>query len=73
MSDLTICMKSGKIHNVNSEFKNINEMLKGTMPRYADASNWACFSLVEKDEFGNDNVLLDGKEIESFKYLGETK
>ena len=70
MSKLMICMKSGNIHIVNSEFKNIAEMLEGTMPKTINGSNWCCFSLTESDEYGNNNILIDGKEIETFKYLG---
>lgn len=68
MSKLMICMKSGNNYIVNSPFKNINEMLEGTIP---NQNNWSCFSLAEKDENGNDNVLVSSNEIEAFKYLGE--
>lgn len=70
MNKLMICMKSGNYYIIKSDFKNITEMLEGAMPKSVNGSNWCCFSLAESDKFGNDNVLLDGREIEAFKYLG---
>lgn len=69
LTRLLVKMRSGDTHLIKTTHVDIDQFFRSVTPKGIGQINWCVYKLADTDSF-YDNVVFDGGQIESVKYLG---